>query len=301
MYFTKVGLHNFGIYKGTHEMILTDKCGERNITLIGGLNGRGKTTFHDAILIALYGKQALKYIQEKERSYDKLLADHINIQATDEETYVSVTLVLEDNTVIRVKRSWRLKGKKIEQQTEVEKNGRLDKYLGENWSYYIEEILPFGIARFFFFNNEKITQLADDSSFEQIKSSIKSAIGVSTIEKTIAHVDEVIRRKKEDLKIFETSELNQEYQAVEKEIADIDQRLEEAQREINKLELQCQKLAIQIETKENEFWSSGGDLSRNRDSITVSYTHLWKRICSKNRLEECFDYEQKHIEFVDTG
>ena len=76
--------------------------------------------------------------------------------------------------------------------------------------------MPFGIARFFFFNNEKITQLADDSSFEQIKSSIKSAIGVSTIEKTIAHVDEVIRRKKEDLKIFETSELNQEYQAVEK-------------------------------------------------------------------------------------
>lgn len=274
MYFTKVELHNFGIYKGTHEMILTDKCGERNITLIGGLNGRGKTTFHDAILIALYGKQALKYIQEKERSYDKLLADHINIQATDEETYVSVTLVLEDNTVIRVKRSWRLKGKKIEQQTEVKKNGRLDKYLGENWSYYIEEILPFGIARFFFFNNEKITQLADDSSFEQIKSSIKSAIGVSTIEKTIAHVDEVIRRKKEDLKIFETSELNQEYQAVEKEIADIDQRLEEAQREINKLELQCQKLAIQIETKENEFWSSGGDLSRNRDSIKAEMNRI---------------------------
>lgn len=131
-----------------------------------------------------------------------------------------------------------------------------------------------GIARFFFFNNEKITQLADDSSFEQIKSSIKSAIGVSTIEKTIAHVDEVIRRKKEDLKIFETSELNQEYQAVEKEIADIDQRLEEAQREINKLELQCQKLAIQIETKENEFWSSGGDLSRNRDSIKAEMNRI---------------------------
>lgn len=65
MYFTKVELHNFGIYKGTHEMILTDKIGNRNITLIGGLNGRGKTTFHDAVLLTLYGKQALKYIQEK--------------------------------------------------------------------------------------------------------------------------------------------------------------------------------------------------------------------------------------------
>ena len=76
MYFTKVELHNFGIYKGTHEMCLTDQIGNRNITLVGGLNGRGKTTFHDSILIALYGKQALKYIQEKARSYDKLLLDH---------------------------------------------------------------------------------------------------------------------------------------------------------------------------------------------------------------------------------
>lgn len=182
--------------------------------------------------------------------------------------------MLEDNAVIRVKRIWSLKGKKIDQQTIVEKNGTIDKYLGDNWSYYIEEILPFGIARFFFFNNEKITQLADDSSFEQIKSSIKSAIGVSTIEKTIEHIDEVIRRKKAALKTFETSELNQEYQSVEEEISDIDQRLEEAQRELNKLELQCQKLAVQIETKENEFWSSGGDLSRNRDSIKAEMNRI---------------------------
>ena len=152
-------------------------------------------------------------------------------------TYVAVTLVLEDGTEIRIKRTWKARGKKVDQQTIVEKNGSVDKYLGDNWSYYIEEILPFGIARFFFFNNEKITQLADDSSFEQIKSSIKSAIGVLTIEKTIEHIDEVIRRKKSALKSFETSELNQEYQEVEREISEIDQRLEDAQRELNKLEL----------------------------------------------------------------
>ena len=255
-------------------MVLTDKIGNRNITLIGGLNGRGKTTLHDAVLIALYGKQALKYIQEKEKSYDKLLADHINNHATDEETFVAVTLVLEDGTEIRIKRSWRSNGKRIDQQTVVEKNGNIDKYLGDNWNYYIEEILPFGIARFFFFNNEKITQLADDSSFEQIKSSIKAAIGVSTIEKTIDHIDEVIRRKEAALKSFETSELNQEYQDVEQEITRIDQRLEEAQREKNKLELHCQKLAVQMEAKENEFWSSGGDLSRNRDAIKAEMNRI---------------------------
>lgn len=267
MYFTKVELQNFGIYKGTHEMCLADKVGNRNITLVGGLNGRGKTTFHDAILIALYGKQALKYIQEKARSYDKLLLDHINKHAKNEETYVAVSLCLDDGTDIRVKRVWSAKGRKLEQETIVEKNGVVDKYLGESWSYYIEEILPFGIARFFFFNNEKITQLADDTSFEQIKSSIKSAIGVSAIEKAIEHADEVIRRKKSALAAFERSEENVGYQEVEKQIEDIDARLAEATKQANELERKCEQLAATLEAKEKEFWSSGGDLSRNRDAI----------------------------------
>lgn len=267
MYFTKVELHNFGIYKGTHEMCLTDKIGERNITLVGGLNGRGKTTFHDAILLALYGKQALKYIQERSRSYDKLLLDHINKHATTDETYVAVTLCLDDGTELRIKRSWSAKGKKVDQQISVEKDGVVDKYLGESWNYYIEEILPFGIARFFFFNNEKITQLADDTSFEQIKSSIKSAIGVSAIEKAIEHTDEVIRRKKSALAAFEKSEVYVGYQEVEKQIDEIDKRLEEATRHAHELEKQCETITAKLEVKEKEFWSSGGDLSRNRDAI----------------------------------
>lgn len=269
MYFTKIELHNFGIYKGTHEMSLTDQIEERNITLVGGLNGRGKTTFHDSILIALYGKQSLKYIQEKARSYDKLLLDHVNKHATDDETYVAVSLCLDDGTSLRVKRSWSVKGKKIEQQTTVEKNGVIDKYLGESWSYYIEEILPFGIARFFFFNNEKITQLADDTSFEQIKSSIKSAIGVSSIEKAIEHLDEVIRRKKSALAAFENSEENVGYQEVDRQIVEIDSRLAEATKDANTMERNCETLAAALEAKEKEFWSSGGDLSRNRDAIKL--------------------------------
>lgn len=278
MYFTKVELHNFGIYKGTHEMCLTNKIGERNITLVGGLNGRGKTTFHDAILLALYGKQALKYIQEKARSYDKLLLDHINKHATTPETYVAITLCLDDGTELRVKRSWSAKGKKVDQQICVEKNGVIDKYLGESWSYYIEEILPFGIARFFFFNNEKITQLADDTSFEQIKSSIKSAIGVSAIEKAMEHADEVIRRKKSALAAFEKSEAYVGYQDVEAQIDEIDRRLEEATRHANELEKRCENLTATLEAKEKEFWSSGGDLSRNRDAIKQEMKRISENI-----------------------
>ena len=267
MYFTKIELHNFGIYKGHHEMCLSDQIGNRNITLIGGLNGRGKTTFLDAILLALYGKQALKYVQENVRSYERLLIEHINKHTTDDFTYVAVSLVLEDGTALRVCRKWKLKGKKIDESIVVEKNGVIDKYLGESWSYYIEEILPFGIARFFFFDNEKIAQLADDDSFEQIKTSIKSAIGVSTIEKAITHIDEVIRRKKDALQAFEKSEVNQGYQEVEAQLKELNAKIEAARREAENLKGNCESIAITIDTKEKAFWASGGDLTLSREAI----------------------------------
>lgn len=267
MHFTKVELHNFGIYKGTHVMCLRNKSGNRNITLVGGLNGRGKTTFHDAVLLALYGRQALKYIQEKARSYEKLLADHINKHTLDDITFIAVSICLDDGTNLRIKRSWQLKNGKLEQNVIVEKNGSEDKYLGESWSYYIEEILPFGIAKFFFFNNEKITQLADDITFEQVKTSIKSAIGISTIEKAIEHVDEVIKRKNNALLAFEKSELNTDFKEVNSKIKDVEKQITEAMNAYYNAERIRDEYIAKIEIKEKEFWSTGGALSINHDKI----------------------------------
>lgn len=282
MYFTRVELHNFGIYKGTHEMSLTDQIGDRNITLVGGLNGRGKTTFHDAILLALYGKQAVRYIQEKAYSYEKLLLDHINKHATDDVTFVAVTLALNENEQYRVKRSWSVRNGKVETKVLVEKNGVEDTYLGGNWDYYIEEILPFGIARFFFFNNEKITQLADDTSFEQIKASIKSAIGVSTIERSIRHVDEVIRRKTKTIEAFSKSDDYVSYKDVEAQITTLDQRLAEGQQSLNELERQRDHLVAVLEAREKEFWSTGGDLSRNREAIKLEMQRIKDDVAQTN-------------------
>lgn len=267
MYFSRIALYNFGIYKGAHEMRLTDKVGNRNVTLIGGLNGRGKTTLHDAVLLALYGKQALKYIQENARSYDRFLLDHINKSAAEPEAYVEATLILEDGSMLTVRRSWQSRNGKIAQRVRVIKDNAEDPYLAENWQYYVEEILPFGIAKFFFFNNEKIAQLADDASFEQIKSSIQSAIGVTTIENAIVHLNAVIRRKKEALQAFETGEVNQEYQQIQARLGDVSRKLEQARREVEAMEMGYGDLLAMIEATERQFWASGGELSRNRDEI----------------------------------
>ncbi len=274
MFFSKLELHNYGIYRGSHEMCLRDGAGPRNITLIGGLNGRGKTTFHDAILLALYGKQAYRYIQEKARSLDSFLAERINSSPTDSKTYVAVSMVLEDKSTIRIQRTWERKSNHITLSVSVEKDGQNDQVLADNWDYYVEEILPFGIARFFLFNNEKLTQLADDVSFEQIKESIKSAIGVSTIEKTIDHLNTVIRRKEEAVASFENSALKQDYQQAKEEAGKLEIQKNEAEHQSLELLKNITVISAQIEAEEKKFWASGGRLGIDQDSILAEKQRL---------------------------
>jgi len=274
MFFSKLELHNYGIYRGSHEMCLRDGAGPRNITLIGGLNGRGKTTFHDAILLALYGKQAYRYIQEKARSLDSFLAERINSNPTDSKTYVAVSMVLEDKSTIRIQRTWERKSPHITLSVSVEKDGQEDHVLADNWDYYVEEILPFGIARFFLFNNEKLTQLADDVSFEQIKESIKSAIGVSTIEKTIDHLNAVIRKKEEAVASFENSALKQNYQQAKEEAEKLEIQKNEAEHQSQELLKNITVISAQLEAEEKKFWASGGRLGIDQDSIWAEKQRL---------------------------
>lgn len=280
MYFTKVELHNFGIYRGHHEMCLSNRTGERNITLIGGLNGRGKTTFLDAILLALYGRQATRYIQESARSYERLLLEHINRHPTDDETYVAVSLRLDSGVTLRVRRGWRAMGKRAEESVLVEKDGAADAYLSESWSYYIEEILPFGIARFFFFDNEKITQLADDASFEQIKGSIRSAIGVSAIDRAIGHAEEVIRRKERDLEAFAQSDGARSYREMAEKLQAADAKLEEAREQLQALEEARGQAVRNREEKEQALRACGGDLARNREALQQQSLETRSRIAA---------------------
>lgn len=44
-------------------------------------------------------------------------------------------------------------------------------------------------------------------------------------------------------------------------------KLEEATRHARELEKRCETITATLEAREKEFWSSGGDLSRNRDAI----------------------------------
>ena len=61
-------LHNFGVYAGTNTFEFNN---EKPIVLVAGMNGRGKTTFLEAVLLALYGSNSFAYKESAYQTYGK--------------------------------------------------------------------------------------------------------------------------------------------------------------------------------------------------------------------------------------
>ena len=51
MIIKRLTMHNFGVYASTNTLEFN---GKKPVVLIGGMNGRGKTTILEAVLLSLY-------------------------------------------------------------------------------------------------------------------------------------------------------------------------------------------------------------------------------------------------------
>lgn len=285
MYFSKIILNNFGIYKGEHCITLHNQNGHRNITLVGGMNGRGKTTILDAVFLCLYGRKATEYITGKKEAYATVLQDHINKSTLDQKTYITLEFALDgdSSSLIAITRSWQKAGKKIETDLEVLKDGFRDEYLSKNWEYYVEELIPFGIAKFFFFDNEKISQIADDEAFDKVKDSIKSVMGVTTIESLCTHISKIVKNKTDALKAFQGSKNQTELTGLTSQLNHIESQIRAVKDQRASLVPQLEKLLSDLENAEQEFWKKGGTLGLHKAEIERQKEHL-REIESENKL-----------------
>lgn len=269
MHFSNIELYNYGIYKGKHRIALQNRTDRKNITLIGGMNGRGKTTILDAIFLCLYGRKSVEYITGKKEAYSLFLKDRINKSAAAPSAYINLVVELDDDndTTISIKRSWGRNDMKIESTLSVLKNGIADNYLSQNWEYYVEELIPFGIAKFFFFDNEKISQIADDDAFDKIKDSIKSVMGVVTIESLIAHIQKIAKEKSNAIRQSKDKGYQAEYNDALIALETCEKRIRTIMEERASLVPQLEKTNNDLETTEQIFWKKGGNLSLKRNEI----------------------------------
>ena len=180
MYIEKIVINNYRIYHGDNTIILPHAL-DKNITIISGDNGYGKTTLLTALVWCLYGNQTQdidEFYKEKiaiAGGYKGYLTSSMNrlaLSEGDTEYYVSISLKgvelpgIQCNTM-KVTRSFRMSNSSdILKITIDDNNSELVDDIGQQ--IFIQDfILPKEIAKFFFFDAEKIVKIAEIQSIQE--------------------------------------------------------------------------------------------------------------------------------------
>jgi len=262
-------LENFGIYKGTHNVNLT-VSEKKPVILFGGLNGGGKTTFLDALQLVLYGKHA-RCSNRGSQAFGRYLASTKN-RYSEESASVSLTLEFTHRTetseqLYKVQRSW-LTAKlpdNTKDNVQVYCNGELDSFISSKWDEFVNEFIPQSLSDLFFFDGEKIEDLAHpDRSSELIQTGLENLLGLDLFTQLQSDLSNVERERK-------TSNIDEavirKVSGCEAEIGEHDAHLKQIRYEIAKLENEASELNVRINKVRHKVRKSGGHLIEQRDSI----------------------------------
>lgn len=274
MIFDELVLHNFGIYRGERKIALTPLPG-RPIVLFGALNGSGKTTFLEAMQLALYGKGA-KPSSRGRLAYHEYLARSINryvepsAGAGIQFEFRHLTEGREEK--IRLIRTWMLADKGVKEVFEVWRDGLFDSVATERWIEFVEDFIPIQISDLFFFDGEKIESLADpEQSAALLRVGLHSLLGLDLVDQLVRSLG-IIERRRKTAKLplpdrAAIEQLDKEIEALEVKKGDLAQQGGEYRNAVERCEKAASILDKQLET-------SGGQLFLRRRELEDNYEAL---------------------------
>ena len=279
MIIKRLVLHNFGVYAETNEFQFK---GKNPIVLIGGLNGRGKTTFLNAILLSLYGANSFAYKESKYNTFGQYLKSYVNTADGTNESYIEIEFVIDKVSKDRyiVRREWDGNKIRISDKVTVLKNNEYDAFLTENWDMYIESIIPSALSNFFFFDGEQIADLATDETNDQIKESIKYLLGINvidTLQKDVGRVNNNVRKTL-------GAKLNQKEANRLKN--NLDKATENVENLTNKIAATTKELELlkqELEELENAYRVNGGEAYESEANQREKKTELQSEISQLNQ------------------
>lgn len=291
MKISKVIFKNFKPYFGKIEIDLSTQ-GERNLILIGGRNGQGKTSFLVGVVWCLYGSNISQvdeiFKKEVKGNYSKFLNKAINWTAkNDGETHFSVEILFSEVELsevfskneqrlssISVKRSYDVAnpvdGEKFSILMDGEEIGLLSDEVDKS-NFVNDYLIPIDIAKFVFFDAEKIAEIASLSAKDQaviMNEALGKILGLNIYENLV-----------EDLKIYERKlkaeaaphEINIQINSFENAKKQNEIRIESIEKELDEKEDNIEELKREITECTNEL------IRRGDTSIKVDIETLRKK------------------------
>jgi DNA sulfur modification protein DndD len=313
-----IELNNYRLFKGVNQISFPSKS-EKNLFLISGQNGFGKTTFLHSLLWCLYGRLIVdvdesfrkdmfngKYnivvnntLNESQRTkltnevskniFDKIKRSGYSIDTEYIKEFSQYTVSLEFTDVfipsipcrsLKITRSYDII--REEENVEILIDGAKNELTTEiGHEVFINDfILNKDIARFFFFDSEKIVSLAETNTLDEKRklcSAYNEVLGVKKYEdlrKNLENLRLRFRRKSDDIEsrnklnilLDKQKSLNSKVVEQEQQIEDYNETLLSLRREDEKLQIQL--LREGNATTLEELSRQEGDLetTRNKDA-----------------------------------
>jgi len=272
MFIKEIELNNFRIYKGVNKINLLPQD-DKNIIIVSGKNGFGKTTFLMSLVWCLYGKQMEKVdeLYQKEIAdkggYGKYIGNSLNrLAKANGETKFSVSVTFTNVKIpeitcneIKITRTYDIitsASDKVEvlidgYQNELIQDLTTDGKQDGEEIFIRDFILPIEIAKFFFFDAEKIVSLAEINSPEQrrlLSKAYTEVLGIKKYEDLKDQLETIQDDyRKKSAKPQELVEFNQietdiknkqiSIDEVERQIHDLNQEKIEKQSESNEIQM----------------------------------------------------------------
>ncbi len=275
MILEQLTLTDFRVFEGRHTLDLSPRVKygkKRPIVLFGGLNGAGKTTILMAIRHVLYGKQILGS-GASNKAYEEFLDSCIHRSkdilfqpfSSSVELAFSYASMGEEKHYL-VKRNWMLENKKLVERLSILENGKeLTELNTEQCQGFLNELIPIGVSDLFFFDGEKIAELAEDTGGTALGDSIKKLLGLDLIETLDSDLTLLHRQKN---KKNASKEIQKKITKLEKKLEKIETQAKNELESYEQAKPVAAEAQFNIDKLEQSLSSKGGAWAATRESET---------------------------------
>jgi DNA sulfur modification protein DndD len=278
MKFRKLIIENYKSFQFPTEIVFPVGEDGRSIFLIGGMNGAGKTSIMEAITYCLYGgktDEIYRNINRREKA-----KGNANVA-------FELAIEMDDHSELVVKRSWTAgvasepKARDLTERLVVVRDGkRVSVQNQEIWQDFIRAAIPPGITQFFFFDGEKIQEIAaDDHSETRLKSSLEAALGIQFINRLAGDI--IYIKQQERQGFVEISDEDLEYK--QSELKREKSKLVRKHQERDGLRTELEGFKSQLEEAKKRFEATFHAAPESREAMREQEK---KRVLAANRLAQ---------------
>lgn len=289
----RISLENFRQYYGQqHLTFAKDKT--RNVTVIHGINGAGKTSLFLAFNWCLYGRN-VENIKVVDNVGELVSKEAIKQAKPGDVVQASVTIAfLHNGHRYMVKRiltgekllTGKLALREMDQFTMMRQgtDGRAESIMNPLGT--MNAILPVNAREYFFFDGEKIDNFAKPEAASQVKDAIYLVLKLEMLERSQRHLENTAANYRRELKqasggelreLLEQDEtLRQEREKAAKRKAELEKEKESAQRKVGEIDqkLRDSQNAKSLQQQRDRLEK---DLKQRRDELTDEVEQIRER------------------------